>query len=156
MSRVIDFFRYVFISPEIVWAGVIVIGFIYFNEYLLLLGKQFKSNSDMWKTLYILPFGFLIASFKATGKIRAPLDKEGNKILYEWPLYQKLTDRAVFSLILGVFCCSGVILLWVFSYKLSEEVLGGLYLIFMGIPGISAFILILSEQKLKELLTKFT
>jgi hypothetical protein len=156
MNRTNDFIRFILISPEIVWAGLMLISYLYLSDYLLLLGEQFKSNSDLWKMLYALPFGFLVASFKATGNLRSPLDKEENKILYEWSMYTKITDRAIYSLILGIVCCSGVILIWVFSSKLSEELLGALYLSFTGISGISAFILILSAQTLKELLTKHT
>ncbi len=155
MNRVIDFFRFTLISPEIVWAGFILIGYLYFNEYFDFLGKQLKGNSDLWKILYALPFVFFISTVKSTGNLRSPLDKEENKALYEWPMYTKLTDRVIYSLVLGVICCIGIILTWVFSSKLSEAGLGAFYMAFLGVAGISAFILILAVQKLKEILTKY-
>jgi hypothetical protein len=154
MNRVIDFFRFALISPEIVWAGFILIGYLYSNEYLESLGKQLKENSDLWKILSALPFVFLMSTFKSTGNLRSPLDKEENKALYEWPMYTKLTDRAIYSLVLGIICCSGIVSTWVISSKLSEAALGAFYMALLGVTGISAFILILAVQKLKEILTK--
>lgn len=154
MNRVVDFARYVFISPEAVWVGLVFIGYFYFGEHLMILGKQLKGNTDLWKALYVLPFGFLISSFKSTNTLRSPLGKEENKALYEWPLYSKITDRAIYSLILGICSCICMFILWVYSDQLVDKLLGTLYLAFSVVPGISAFILILSVQKIKELLTK--
>lgn len=156
MHRIIDIFRFIIISLEAMWVGIIFVIYLYFNEYLQILGAQLIGNSNLWKTLYLLPIGFLMSSLKSTSGIRSPLDKNENKILYESNVYKKITDRVIYSLFQNIVCCIGMFAVWMFPAKLSEGAHGALFLIFVGISGISALTLILTEQKLKELLTLHT
>ncbi len=156
MTRILDFLRYSLISFEALWLALIFISIAFHSDFFSLLGKQLKEDSTLWKALYALPFVSTTASFKIVGKLRYPLNKEENKILYEWPEYQKIVDRGVYSIVLSIVCCLGIVVLWTLTKQSSTEILGGLYLAFTGVTAISAFNLYLSEQRLKEILTRLS
>lgn len=143
-----------FVSPEFAW--VCLISLVYISgDWLGILGLQLKSNSDVWKALYVLPLVFTGFAFKASSKLRYPLAKEENKALYEWPEYHRITDRVVFSIFLCLVCSLGTVGLWVFTSRIEESLLAVSYLAFVGLSGISTLLLILAEYRLKEILTRY-
>ena len=156
MKRVLDILRIILISPELLWVLIIFVMYNFIGDSLSLLGNQFKTNSDIWKTLYILPFIFTGFAFKIAGRLRSPLQKEENKILYEWPQYHMITDRVLVSLFLCIISCIIVASIWVISDRINATLIAAVYLIFLGVSGISTLMMILSEHKLKEILTRNT
>lgn len=156
MMRAVDWLRLIFISPEFLWACVVLAIYIHFGDWVYLLGKRFESDSAIWKGLYGLPFVFTAVAFRVAGKVRAPMGKEENKKLYEWPGYHRIIDRVLFSLLLCLLCSVGTAILWVMSDKIDLPLLGALYLICLGVSGFSTLSLILSEHKIKEILTRYT
>lgn len=155
MIRIIDWLRLIFISPEFLWACAVVAVYIYFGDWVCTLGKHLGSSSDISKGFYGLPLGFTAVAFKFAGKVRAPMGKEENKKLYEWPGYYRLRDRVLFSILLCLLCCIGTGVLWLMSDKINFPLLGALYLICLGIAGFSTLSLILSEHTIKEILTRY-
>lgn len=155
MKRLKDIARLIFISPEALWVVFVVFIYLLFSEWLAILGGQLTTNTDAWKALYALPVVFTGIALNYAGKIRAPLGKEENKALYEWPLYHMVVDRVVISVVLCIASCIGSISIWVFTKELSEARIAGLYIVFLGVSGISTIIMIFAEHKLKEILTKY-
>lgn len=156
MKRFLDWILMTVVSPELLWVCAVFACYYFKCNWLSLFGEQLKSNTEIWKALYGLPFVLLGFTFKYTSKLLAPLEKVENKALYEWPGYTRIKDRAIFSILLCLLCCIGVIILWVVSKNIDDSLVSTLYMVSLGSSGIATLSLFFAEQKLKEILTVHT
>lgn len=154
MKRAFDIARMTFISFELLWTMVVVTAGMFYPETVSAIGEQLSGNPDLWKALYTIPLGLTVYAFIASYRMRAPLNKQENRALYNWPGYQRLVDRVFLSMVLCVISSVGTLSIWIFQNEITSLLLGVLFLIFCGVPAIVVFLLIISEQRLKEILTK--
>jgi len=142
----------IFIAPELVLIFFIVLLNLYASKYLIMLGTQFQANDEIWKFLPTLPILFSGFAFKASSKLRAPLDSASNKILYEWPLYHMITDRVMLSKVYCLVCCAGAISIWLFCKQLPASFIASIFLVSTLVSGATALLIHEASQKLREVI----
>ena len=151
MSRLLDWLRMLFISVEFVGGLAVLAGYLHFTDLFSEIGAILRSDKVLWLPLCGIPTGLTGWAIRECGKLRSPLDKEENRVLYGWPGYPKLRDRAVFSLSLSVLCTVGAVGVWLAGKKLDDGKLAGLYIAFVVISGITVLSLVLANQRIKEI-----
>lgn len=156
MKRLKNFFLALIVSPEIIIVLLVGLWFYRAPDSLGEIGEKLKSDPEVWKYLPSLILVFSGAAFHFSSKIRAPLEGASNRLLYEWPLYQLLVDRVIIGLFFSV--CSSLVGfgLWFCGRTLPNQTVGGLFLLAAGVSGITAFTMMLSYQKIRELLGRYT
>ncbi len=156
MKKNYDILRMALISPELCFLLAVVLVYQLWPDVLSFAGQPFKEKGDVWKYLPTLPILFTGIVFKGGEKIRAPLDNAMNKILYEWPFYNFLRNRVLFSFFICIFCSISAISLWIFIDSLKPSIVGAIYISATGISGLTALCIILALPSLKEILCKYT
>lgn len=156
MKRFLDILRMLFISPEFLIILVILSMNLYAKIFLTTLGSQFKINDEIWKFLPTLPFLFSGIVFKISNKIRVPFESSSNKVLYEWPGYQRIIDRVNLSKFYCILCCAGALSIWIFCKQLPAHLIATFFLVSTLVSGTVAFFMFESSQKLREVLELHT
>lgn len=154
MKRVLDIVRFTIISPEFV---LVLAGIVLLYSYplpLSVVGDKIGSSDEVWKWLPTLPILFSGLVFRLSSKVRAPFDK-GNKQLYEWCQYNRITDRLYASYILVCASVIAVISIWLFTDKFTSAVVGCIFLCSVGVSGFVAFQVFLAAQKIREVLEQY-
>ena len=152
MKRLLDILRFTLISPESLVVFIVLALWFFDCRYLIMLAEQIVKNDEIWKYLPTLPFVFSAAIFKMSDKLRAPLENHSNRELYEWPGYKKLVDRVVVSLLISIVCCVLSLIIWFFSKHIPLITLGALYIVSVVVSGLSALLIYLANQILREIL----
>nr|WP_131515295.1 hypothetical protein [Pseudomonas chengduensis] len=145
-----------FVSPEILLA-LGVFAFVTLSpESAANLGNAIRSESEIWKYLPALTFIFAGAAINYSFKLRAPLENSSNKALYQWPLYHLLVDRVYIGLFYGISSAAASFILWIIGQQLSPHHVALVFLIATTVSGTTALTMLLAQQKLRELLDKYT
>jgi hypothetical protein len=115
-----------------------------------------RADDEVWKHLPTLTLLFSGLAFKFSSKLRAPLENQSNKALYEWPHYKLLKDRVLVSLIFA--SVSGIVGLglWVLGGPAEPKIVGVTFLAATVTAAITALTMLLAHQKLRELLETYT
>lgn len=141
MKRALDIIRFTIISPEFLLVLACIVVLYSYPLPLSMIGDKIGLIDDVWKWLPTLPLLFAGLVFKLSFKVRAPFDK-GNKQLYEWFQYNRITDRLYASYILVCISVMAVISVWLFTEKFSSAVIGCIFF-FLGrgvrLCGITSF-----------------
>lgn len=155
MKRFLDVLRFTIVSPEILF--ICLFGFLWFFDFSFFykVGYSISNNDEFLKYALLLPSGFLVLSWGLQEKIRAPLETVNNKQLYDWPLYQKLVDRAIASVFIIGMCTVFSILLWIYVNDMTAYTLGILFSLFVTVSCVSLLLLYFAKSKLVEILTKY-
>lgn len=156
MTRFKFFISALFIAPELVVILLATALPIYLPDFFTTLGKNIRSDPEIWKFVPTFTLTFAAVAFTISAKVRAPLDSFSNKILYEWPHYQFLVDRVYISLFYSVVAGVAGLYLWFFGNILSEKQVGALFLGSTGSAAITALLMFLVPQKLREYIERFS
>jgi hypothetical protein len=154
MKRILDIIRFTFVSPEFVW---ILVGVALLYSYplpLTIVGNKISSNDEVWKWLPTLPLLFAGIAFKLSSKVRAPFDK-GNKQLYDWYHYNRITDRIYAAYILVSVSVISNVSIWMFTEVFTSSMLGFVFLASVGVSGFVALQIFLAAQKIREILEQY-
>lgn len=154
MKRILDIIRFTFVSPEF---ALILVGAALLFIYplpLTVVGDKISSNDEVRKWLPTLPILFASIAFKLSTKVQAPFDK-GNKQLYEWHYYNRITDRIYAAYILVSVSVISNISIWMFTEVFTSPMLGFVFLASVGVSGIVALQIFLATQKIKEILERY-
>ena len=152
MNRVLDILRFAIISPEFVVLLLSTAVAYNFPDFFILIGKKLKTEPELWKFIPTLPFVFIGVTFKVAQKVHAPLENASNKQLYEWGLFNKVTDRIMASYFICIFCCAASLAIWFFISELSELILGSVLLSSILISGLTTFQITLAAHKIRLLI----
>lgn len=151
MKRLVDIFRFAFISPEFAWVlGVSVLAHL-FPLPLESIGGAISANDDVWKWLPTFPLIFAGVTFKLSSKVRSPLDK-GNKQLYEWACFNRITDRLYAAYMLVTLSVISIVSIWIFREHLDVVMVGSIFIGSIGVSGFIALQVFLASQKIREIL----
>lgn len=154
MKRFLDIIRFTFVSPEFVLVlGCIALLYSY-PLPLSMVGDKISSSDEIWKWLPTLPLLFAGLVFRLSSKVRAPFDK-GNKQLYDWYQYNRITDRLHSAYILVCVSVIAVISVWLFTEEFSSAVIGCIFLSSVGVSGFVALQVFLASQKIREILEQY-
>jgi hypothetical protein len=145
----------VFISPEAIVALLVFLWFYLNPTSLELLGSHLKSDAEVWKYLPSLVLIFAGTAFRFSFKIRAPLDSSFNRILYEWPLYPLLVARVMVGIVFATLSGGLGLVTWIFGQHLNDLVVGSMFILAAGVSATTALTMMLSYQKLRELLERY-
>lgn len=154
MNRILDIIRFTFVSPEFLWVLVVFALLNFYPMSLTLVGDKISSNDEIWKWLPTLPLLFAGLVFKLSFKVRSPFDK-GNKQLYEWHQYNRITDRLYASYILVLLSVISIIFIWMFAKNIASDIIGFVFLGSVGVSGFVAFQVFLAAQKIREILEQY-
>jgi len=154
MKRIFDIIRFTFISPEFLWVLVGVVLLYSYPLPLAVVGDKISSNNEVWKWLPTLPILFASVAFRFSLKVRAPFDK-GNKQLYEWYSYNRITDRIYAAYILVSVSVVSNLSIWMFTEVFTSPMLGFVFLASIGVSGFVALQIFLAAQKIREILEQF-
>ena len=155
MSKWIDFARAFFVSPEMLLAVFFVFISTKFPDVSAFIGRAFNSNDNRWDMIAFVPLGFAAYSVNLTFKLRAPMDGNGNKVLYEWPKYYLVVNRCYVSIIWVVvtsLMAMGVALL---SKSIPDLVVGVMFLSCSLISGVVTISFVISVQRIKEIVERY-
>ena len=154
MKRFLDIIRFTFVSPEfvLILAGVVLL-YVY-PLPLSIVGEKISSSDEVWKWLPTFPLLFSGLVFKLSSKVRAPFDK-GNRQLYEWYNFSRITDRIFAAYILVCVSVISVISVWLFTEKFTSAVIGYIFLSSVGVSGFVALQVFLASQKIREILEQY-
>lgn len=150
MKRIIDILRVILISPEFLILLIVLVLQIYKADWLILIGKQFQSNNEIWKFLPTLPMLFTSLVFKFGKNIRIPL--ENNKQLYQWDEYYRITDRVHIGIYISILSSIGAISVWLLIDIISNLYIGIIFISSIGISGFSALTMYLASISIREVL----
>lgn len=156
MNRFLNSLRAIFISFEFLLTISILLLYSLFPDAFTLIGNRLKSENELWKYLISLPLIFTAFAFKMSSKLRAPLENSSNKLLYSWGDYPRLTDIVHIGSGLCIVSCLGSTSIWVSADKISSSIFGCVFLITVGVSGISAYSMFLASQKLREYIEKYS
>lgn len=154
MNRLKNILAAIFVSPEALAILLIFANFYFLPDYFSLLGKNIRSDPEIWKYLPTLPSLFAGAAITFSAKINAPLENTSNKKLYQWSDYQLLKDRVYVGIFLAILAAFVSLFLWIFGGKWSEKIIGLLFLMSVISSGITALTMFLAPQSLREYLEK--
>lgn len=154
MKRLIDIVRFTLISPEFAWVLALIVLVYIYPTPLIIVGDKIGENDEVWKWLPTLPLIFAGVTFKLSSKVRAPFDR-GNKQLYEWFQYNRITDRLYASYFLISASVLATISIWMFSEDLTPTIMGVVFLSSVGVSGFIAFEVFLAAQKIREILEQY-
>lgn len=156
IKQLLDFLRFILISPETLILLVIIVCSHYFPSYFVIIGSSVKKYSDVWRWMPGIP-GFCAAvSYKLYWKILTPLDNSNTKALYEWPEYWKLKHRVVATLIICVMITIASIIIWFFSDNFSDYSLGIIFASLVAVPVVSLLCELLAAIRVRELLDRYS
>jgi len=150
VKRIIDILRVILISPEFLILLIVLVLQIYKADWLILIGKQFQSNNEIWKFLPTLPMLFTSLVFKFGKNIRIPL--ENNKQLYQWDEYYRITDRVHIGIYISILSSIGAISVWLLIDIISNLYIGIIFISSIGISGFSALTMYLASISIREVL----
>lgn len=140
------------VSPEALVIGLSIVFLLWSPDLLSLLGKKLEADSEIWKYLPTLTMALSVYSFNLSSKLRAPLQDDANKALYEWPMYPYLVDRIYISMAYSVGAAVGSLVLWVFGKELSANIVGLVFIAATAVASATALTMLLAKQKLTEIL----
>lgn len=141
-------------SPELlvglaVWALVLCFPSM-FGE----IGAKLVSDSENWKYVTAVPTGLFVWSATVFGDIRNPVDKDANRLLYNWPHYRLLVGRLYLALALSVSAAAVAISLWLFGKSLDHAAIGALFVGALGVSLVVAATLTFARSRVRELLVQ--
>lgn len=154
MKRILDITRLSIVSPETLIIAALALIFYWAPDILEAVGEKIKSDSTMSQWLPTLPMLFTGISFQYSSKLRAPLDS-GNKKLYDWFEYHRITDRLIASHILTITSSIIAISLWIFSKEINSALMGFAFTSATLVSGSVALNVFLASQKIREILEKY-
>ena len=108
MSRILDFFRLVFVSPELVLALLPIAIYAYAPDWGDMLLKPMREGVSMG--LSAACFSLLMLGFSYKEGFELLSLSGGKKVLIEWPGYPQLKLRILVAFVwclLGAFACVG-------------------------------------------------
>jgi hypothetical protein len=117
-----------------------------------MLGKKLEADGEIWKYMPTLTIGLAVYSFNLSSKIRAPLQDDSNRVLYEWPVYKYLVDRVYISMGYCVVAALGSLVLWLIGKGLNDDLVGLIFISATAMASATAITMLLSKQKLVEIL----
>ncbi|BFM20114.1 hypothetical protein [Gilvimarinus japonicus] len=154
MKRILDVVRFTFVSPEFAWIlGLIALLYVY-PYPLIVVGEKIGANDEVWKWLPTLPLLFSGITFRLSSKVRAPFDK-GNKQLYEWLDFYRITDRLYTAYILAAISSISIISIWIFPDTFSLAIIGLVFFAAVGVSGFVALQVFLAAQKIREIIEQY-
>jgi len=106
MKRFIDVCRLVFVSTEALCVALLAAGVVLRPQLFSRIGELLQSNDEGLKYLITVPVALLGVCVKLSWNILFPNDN--GKVLLEWEGYQRLKDRAYFSVSLCICSCWGL------------------------------------------------
>jgi len=118
------------------------------------IGSSLKGDPEVWTYLNVLPIALVAACFRFGAKIRAPLEAQYNKKLYEWPDYKLLVVSVNIALLIGALAAVTQVSLWMFGKQLRDDLVG---LLFSGstlILLVATAGLAFASMKIGEILTE--
>ena len=127
MRRILDFFRLVFVSPELVLALLPIAIYAYAPDWADMLLKPMGDGVGWGLSAAGLSLAMLAFSYKEGFELLSL--SGGKKVLIEWPDYPRLKMRVLIAFVwclLGAFACVGAT--WMVA-KNSQPLLGITFMI---------------------------
>lgn len=151
MNRIVDIFRFTFISPEFAVILMLLVGASAFPDLFSALGEKIKDNDAVSQWMPTLPILFCGITFRLSSKVRAPFEA-GNRELYQWSQYNKIVDRLLASYILCIICCLASIYLWVFAGDINYLLIAQLSLTSLLVSALVTFNVFIASHKIREVM----
>lgn len=152
MNRLLEICRFFVISFEFLTMLLVGLVLLVRPEWFVFIGTQFKQNNDAWKYLSYIPIFLVGTSVTLAKGILKPFDSRSNKELYEWEYYWKLKDRVLASILLSAGCAIGSLSLWVFSDKLTESIIGAIFVASISVALIVTYNQLLASFRIREIM----
>lgn len=127
MRRILDFFRLVFVSPELVLALLPIAIYVYAPDWADMLLKPMGDGVGWGLSAAGLSLAMLAFSYKESFELLSL--SGGKKVLIEWPDYPRLKMRILVAFgwcLFGAFACVGAT--WMVA-KNSQPLLGITFMI---------------------------
>jgi hypothetical protein len=155
MKRLGWFLTGLVLSPEVLVLALVVGLAWWWPDGFALVGRKIEADSEVWKYLPTLTIGLGIYSFNLSSKIRAPLQDDANKYLYEWPMYHFLVDRVYLAMGYSTCAVFGSLALWIFGKGLPGTVVGIVFISSTAVASVTSLTMLLAKQKLTEILVRY-
>ena len=154
MKRVIEFFRVIVISPELLIVLLVVIFAEYSPMPIVKIGARIKSDQELWKYLPVIPTAILVWAFTQAKDILFPHGSSSNKELLDWPLYWKLKLRVLISMGWMLFSVISALAVWFFKNDVSELGIGIVFCISVSVSLVVAVSMWLAMLMIRQIIDK--
>lgn len=155
MRKTSDVLRMLLVSPEVFWLLAIISVFLWKDAWLSFIGQSLLKHEDVTTWMPAIPVALCGAAFLLVFKLLAP-SEANNRLLYNWPDYWRLEYRRNLGVAWCVFSVALALIAWIFRDSLSSELVGGLFLISIGLAVISCGSMMLGACKLKVIIEMFS
>jgi hypothetical protein len=153
MKRFLDVCRLIFVSSEALSILIVLSGLHWWPEVYSRAGDILKSNGEALKYLITMPVAMLGGCITFSWNILFPVTD--NSVLLEWEGYQRLMDRAYFSVALCVVCTAAAVSIWIFQSVVPSLWLTAAGLISWCIPLVTTITAYVAAHKIRALLERY-
>ncbi|RFU46939.1 hypothetical protein [Paraburkholderia sp. DHOC27] len=155
MNRIADILRCVFISFEFFFITSIFFLLFRFPHPLVVIDQSIQASSEASKYLPGSVIGLMIFCAKTGTEILLPGNSK-DKILVEWPMYEKLEDRVYCGLVYCVLSTMGAIIYLISPLFISRIILITIFLSAASVAFLITAQFYLAKNKIKMLLERHT
>lgn len=148
MKRLIDWVRFIFISPEALVSLLIIVLRVRHPSLVGQIGQKFAGDLHAVDGLLAIPCGLAYFAYDRIKAILFP-DATIRKKLQEWPDFHRLFDRVLFAFALISVCAAGTIVLRLFADQISEINRGFLYIFALSLSVTPIPSLIITELQIR-------
>ena len=154
MKRAADWVRFVFVSPEFLYAVFVLALWLVVPASVSAIGRRFHGGLNAIDLVYAIPGSCLIASLTWAHAVLFP-EEALKKTLKTWPDYQRLVDRVKYALGLMFLCSIGATVTRLLEVETSDTSRGFLTLLFCGVATIPAVSLYNASLQIKIITDEF-
>ncbi len=153
MKRFLDVLRLALISPEAMCIGLLSLGLVLMPQMYSVIGVILRANTDVWKYTITIPLTLLGTSGKFSRQILFP--HNNNRVLLEWEGYNRLKDRAYFSVAVCLVCSLLALLIWIFQAAIPLSWLTALGAVAWFVPVVTTATAYMATFKVREVLERY-
>lgn len=155
MKKIVDTFRFILISPELLFGLVVWYVLILLPDLPTFISSVIFNQDMKWDNylkLFGLPTAILIYNYKMSESILNPDDKGNRQILKEWPNYWMVKNRINFSLLVSILVLIGSLFSWYYALNYDMR-MGTLILLILWSISLGSFVSVAKAKlDLKDIL----
>lgn len=155
LKRCLELKRILLISPELLVALFIWLARERYPGWFAAVAAAFRTKDQLPAYIGYLPFALVIGNYFLGQQLLHPGSSDGNKTLYQWPLYWALEVRVYISIAVSTLCAGASLLFYVNYPPLDDPSSGVLILASVVVSTTSVATLFLAKTQLRRLLTLY-
>jgi len=153
MKRILEVFRIVIISPELVLLLAVICAASNWPMPFECLGKKFVSKEKLWEYIPIIPMALFVYTVGLCRQLQYPV-AGANRDLNDWDQYWALKYRIIAAMLWSFLSATFALAIWFFSSEIPLPVIGCIFIASLVLSLVVSFTCILAFFALREILEK--